>query len=260
MKQLLNVKGVSKAYGGLRVLESVDFDIKEGEIVGVIGPNGSGKSTMLNAISGFTSIDHGEVILDGKALQNLTPHHIVDSGIARTFQLPAMPDKMTVMEVIMAAHTRNHGLCGSLFRSSAQRQAEEETIEKANVLLKELLLEKVRNNAASALSGGQKKLLSVACALMGKPRLLMLDEPTAGVHPNLRQEMVATLKRINSQGLSMMVVEHDMHFIGELCDRCIVLDRGHIVASCKPSELSNNERVLEAYLGRSARSAKGAAA
>ncbi|MGE8051406.1 ABC transporter ATP-binding protein [Pseudomonas monteilii] len=260
MKQLLKVSGVSKAYGGLRVLESVDFEINEGEIVGVIGPNGSGKSTMLNAISGFTDIDSGEVQLGGKALHNLRPHSIVENGIARTFQLPAMPDKMTVMEVIMAAYTRDHGLWGSLFRSRAQRQAEDEAREKASGLLKELLLEQVRDNAASALSGGQKKLLSVACALMGSPRLLMLDEPTAGVHPNLRQEMVATLKRINSQGLSMMVVEHDMHFIGELCDRCIVLDRGHIVASCKPSELSNNERVLEAYLGRSARQAKGAAA
>lgn len=260
MTHLLKVSGVSKAYGGLRVLESVDFQINPGEIVGVIGPNGSGKSTMLNAISGFTSIDKGEVHLQGKALHNLSPHRIVDSGIARTFQLPSMPEKMTVMEVVMAAYTRDHGLLGTLLHSPAQRQAEKDARDKAERLFRELLLDKVRNNAASALSGGQKKLLSVACALMGSPKLLMLDEPTAGVHPNLRQEMVATLKRINAQGLSMMVVEHDMHFIGELCDRCIVLDRGHIVASCKPSELSNNERVLEAYLGRSARIAKGAAA
>lgn len=253
MSALLKVTGVAKAYGGNRVLESIDFDLRPGEIIGVIGPNGSGKSTLLNAISGFTPIDSGEILLQGRALHGMAPHRIVEQGLARTFQLPAMPEKMTVMEVLLAASTAHHGFWGSLLGSRGHRQAELAGRERAEQLLDELLLRKVRDNAAAALSGGQKKLLSVACALMGKPQLLMLDEPTAGVHPNLRRDMVQTLQRINRQGLALMIVEHDMHFIRDLCHRCIVLDRGRIVAVCTPPELSSNEHVLEAYLGRGAR-------
>lgn len=260
MSPLLQVSGVAKAYGGNRVLESIDFKIRPGEIVGVIGPNGSGKSTLLNAISGFTPVDSGQILLQGTPLQSATPHDIVSHGLARTFQLPAMPEKMTVMEVLLAASTAEHGFWSSLLGTRANRDAERLGRERAEQLLDELLLRNVRDNAAAALSGGQKKLLSVACALMGKPRLLMLDEPTAGVHPNLRRDMVQTLQRLNEQGLSLMIVEHDMHFIRDLCHRCIVLDRGHIVATCTPAELSSNESVLEAYLGRGAQQPKVAIA
>lgn len=260
MRTLLKVVGVAKAYGGNQVLEKIDFEVHPGEIIGVIGPNGSGKSTLLNAISAFTPVDRGEIVLNGQPLQGMAPHRIVEQGLARTFQLPAMPQKMTVMEVLLAASTAHHGFWGSLLGSPSHRQAELAGRDRAEQLLDELLLRQVRDNAAAALSGGQKKLLSVACALMGKPQLLMLDEPTAGVHPNLRRDMVQTLQRINRQGLAMMIVEHDMHFIRDLCHRCIVLDRGQIVAVCTPAELSSNAHVLEAYLGRGASQPKEAIA
>lgn len=246
----LKVQSLAKAFGGNKVLQDVSFEVHPGEIVGLLGPNGSGKSTLLNTITGFEAIDAGQVLLEGKSIDRLPAHRIVaEEGVGRTFQLPSMPAKMSVIEVAMAAATRQHGFWGTLLGSPAVRAAEAEAREKATALIDELLLTKVRDLPAAALSGGQKKLLGIVCALMGEPSLLMLDEPTAGVHPNLRNDIVAALKRLNTQGMTLVVVEHDMHFIRELCTRCVVLDRGHIVASCAPAELAHNERVLQAYLG-----------
>ncbi|MCU7372133.1 ABC transporter ATP-binding protein [Paucibacter sp. O1-1] len=246
---ILDVKSVAKAFGGNQVLQDVSFSIQPGEIVGLLGPNGSGKSTLLNTITGFEAIDAGQVLLQGRAIGRLPAHRIVAAGVGRTFQLPAMPKKMSVIEVAMAAATTQHGFWATLLDSPASKKAEAAARVKATALLDELLLTPVRDLPAAALSGGQKKLLGIVCALMGEPRLLMLDEPTAGVHPNLRNDIVAALKRLNRQGMTLVIVEHDMHFIREVCSRCIVLDRGHIVASCKPAELASNERVLQAYLG-----------
>ena len=258
MTQLLTVADISKAFGGNQVLKSVTFSLQKGEILGLLGPNGSGKSTLLNAISGFTRVDSGSVSVGENRIDHLPPHRIIQAGIARTFQLPAMPAKMTVMEVVMAAGTRHHGIWNGLLSLPSGRRAEREDSQKANQLLETLLLSKVRNLPAAALSGGQKKLLGIACALMGEPEILMLDEPMAGVHPQLRQELVATLQMLSQQGISLIIIEHDMHFIKSLCQRCIVLDRGHIVASCHPDDLSKNQDVLDAYLGRGSRMLKEA--
>lgn len=246
---LLALRSLAKAFGGNQVLKDVSLDVRPGEIVGLLGPNGSGKSTLLNTVTGFEAIDAGQVLLDGREIGRLPAHRIVAAGVGRTFQLPAMPSKMSVIEVAMAAATRSHGFWGSLLRGASYRQAEAESRAKADALIDALLLTRVRDLPAAALSGGQKKLLGIVCALMGDPRLLMLDEPTAGVHPNLRNDIVQALKRLNAQGMTLVVVEHDMHFIRELCTRCVVLDRGHIVASCRPDELASDERVLRAYLG-----------
>jgi len=249
MKPLLQVAGLSKAFGGNKVLEHIDFTLGQGEILGLLGPNGSGKSTLLNAISGFTAVDAGEIMIDQRRIDRLPTDQLVGRGIARTFQLPAMPERMSVMEVVMSAGIRHHGFWSSVLPLPGARLAEREDREKAAALLDELLLTQVRDLPAAALSGGQKKLLGIACALMGSPKLLMLDEPMAGVHPNLRNEIVDTLIRLNREGLSLMIIEHDMHFIRDICHRCIVLDRGHIVATCRPDELTHNAKVLEAYLG-----------
>ncbi|MFZ4289200.1 ABC transporter ATP-binding protein [Variovorax sp. HJSM1_2] len=249
---LLQVTSVAKAFGGNKVLQDVNFDIAPGEVVGLLGPNGSGKSTLLNTTTGFEAVDQGHIAYNGQRIDKLAPHRIVQAGIARTFQLPSMPTKMSVIEVAMAAATRAHGFWGTLLGSPAARQAEAAAREKATELLHQLLLSHVRDLPASALSGGQKKLLGIVCALMAEPQLLMLDEPTAGVHPNLRRDIVSALQKLNTQGMTLVIVEHDMHFIREVCTRCVVLDRGHIVASCAPSELASNERVLQAYLGGSA--------
>lgn len=250
MTELLHVENISKAFGGNKVLESVSFSLHQGEILGLLGPNGSGKSTLLNTISGFTPVDSGHITFNQQRIDTLPTHKIIETGIARTFQLPVMPEKMTVMEVVMAAGTRHHGLWSGLLSLPAGRQAEREDKARASELLDTLLLARVKDLPAAALSGGQKKLLGIACALMGKPTLLMLDEPMAGVHPKLRQDLVETLVNLSQQGIALLVIEHDMHFINTLCQRCIVLDRGHIVASCRPDELAQNQHVLDAYLGQ----------
>lgn len=246
---LLELEHVSKSFGGNHVLQDVNFTIAKGEIVGLLGPNGSGKSTLLNLVTGFGAIDGGRVTFDGQNIGTLPAHRIVSAGIGRTFQLPSMPRKMSVMEVAMAASTSHHGVLSTIFGSAGARRAEAAAHAKATVLLEQLLLTHVRDLPSSALSGGQKKLLGIVCALMSDPRLLMLDEPTAGVHPNLRRDIVQSLQKLNRQGMTLVIVEHDMHFIREVCTRCIVLDRGRIVASCQPDELASNEHVVQAYLG-----------
>ena len=190
MNRLLEVSDVSKAFGGNHVLTSVSFTLERGEILGLLGPNGSGKSTLLNTISGFTRPEDGSIIFGGQSIAHQPSHRIIRAGIARTFQLPVMPEKMSVMEVVMTAGTRQHGLFNGLLGLASGRKAEREDRARARELLDTLLLTKVKDLPAAALSGGQKKLLGIACALMGKPTLLMLDEPMAGVHPKLRQELV----------------------------------------------------------------------
>lgn len=246
---LLDVRSIAKAFGGNQVLEDVSVQIASGEIVGLLGPNGSGKSTLLNVITGFTPPDAGTVYFDGQRIDGVATHRIVQTGMARTFQLPSMPTKMSVMEVAMAAATAYHGVFDTLIGTAGARATERAARDKAEHLLQELLLTPVRHLPASAISGGQKKLLGIVCALMAEPRMLLLDEPTAGVHPNLRRDIVSALKRLNAQGMTLVIVEHDMHFIRDVCTRCVVLDRGHIVASCRADELASNERVLQAYLG-----------
>ncbi|MBF8746401.1 ABC transporter ATP-binding protein [Pseudomonas putida] len=246
---LLSVRSVAKAFGGNQVLRDVSFDVQRGEIVGLLGPNGSGKSTLLNCITGFEAVDGGVIALGGQRIERLPAHRIVRHGVARTFQLPSMPTKMSVFEVALAASAAQHGVFATLLGTPALRRAEAEARIKAEGLIDALLLGAVRDLPASALSGGQKKLLGIVCALMGEPELVLLDEPTAGVHPNLRRDLVQALKRLNSQGMTLVIVEHDMHFIRDVCSRCVVLDRGEIVASCKPDKLASNERVIQAYLG-----------
>lgn len=159
----------------------------------------------------------------------------------------------------MAASTEHHGVWENLFGSRAAGLAETRARARAGALMDQLLLTPVRDLSAAAISGGQKKLLGIVCALMAQPRMLMLDEPTAGVHPNLRSDIVRALQRLNDAGMTIVIVEHDMHFIREVCHRCIVLDRGHIVADCRPDELASNERVLQAYLGGAAAKPAGGA-
>lgn len=252
MPALLDIQNIHKAFGGNVVLQGASLCVMPGEIVGLLGPNGSGKSTLLNVASGFARADAGDVLFEGQDISRLPPHRIVHHGMARTFQLPSMPNRMSVLEVTLAADTRLHGVWATLVKPRSVREAEAEALQQANQLLDSLLLAPVKQLAASAISGGQKKLLSIACALMARPKLLMLDEPTAGVHPNLRRDIVQTLQSLRTQGISQLIVEHDMHFVREVCTRCIVLDRGQIVADCKPDELSSHPQVIEAYLGRAA--------
>jgi branched-chain amino acid transport system ATP-binding protein len=252
MSIALKLDDVHKSFGGNHVLTGLSFNVEDGEFVGLLGPNGCGKSTVLNAITGYCPIERGVIEVHGERVDGMAAHRIAALSVRRTFQLPSMPARMTVGEVLMAASTERHGLFASLWPSKRTASIEAETRERARRLLEELLLEKVAHLPAASISGGQKKLLGIACALMAEPSLLLLDEPMAGVHPNLRAELADVLMRINARGITIVLIEHDMHFIAQTCARCIVLDRGRTVADCTPSELEAHEGVVEAYLGGTA--------
>jgi len=241
--EILKISNVAKAFGAHKVLKDVCFSVGKGEIVGLLGPNGSGKSTLLSVISGFLPGDAGSVGFEGREMLGRPAHKVAQEGLMRTFQLPSMPHRMTPRELVAAGARSRLGLKGVLGRA-ALHGAEVEAV------IRRFALDPVADIPASALSGGQKKLLSIAVALQGKPRLLCLDEPTAGVHPNLRARMVEILKEVAAGGVTILIVEHDMHFVRGLCDRCVVLDAGAIIADCLPEALTENEQVVEAYLGK----------
>jgi len=242
---VLDARSLRKSFGAHTVLDGIDLAVEAGSVVGLLGPNGSGKSTLLNVLTGFLAADGGQVRFRGRPIGALAPSSIARLGLARTFQLPRMPSRMSVREVLLSADRSRSGLFDALVgrRAGAARTDE---------LLQELRLDHVADQPASAISGGQKKLLSIAAALAGRPAVLCLDEPTAGVHPSLREHIVAMLKDANREGVTLVVVEHDMGFVRSLCPRCIVLDRGKLIADCAPRELAGHPRVVEAYLGRKA--------
>jgi branched-chain amino acid transport system ATP-binding protein len=245
MGELLRVSDLGKAFGAHHALASVSFTLRPGEIVGLLGPNGSGKSTLLNIITGFLSSDRGSISFHDVSVIGRTPEAIARLGLVRTFQLPAMPSRMTVEECLLSASR------STIERLPLKSKRAVEDTQNAEQLLHDLSLADKRHERASALSGGQRKLLSVAMALQTRPRLLCLDEPTAGVHPHLRAGMIQLLRRQREAGTDLLIVEHDMNFIRDLCARCLVLDRGHVIADCAPQELTNRPHVVEAYLGKS---------
>ena len=258
---MLKTEAISKRFGGFHVLQDVSLDVKQGEIVGLLGPNGSGKTTLLNIVSGFLQASGGKVSYDGRDITALEPHRISQLGMRRTFQLPRMPAKMSCAEVLLASVRQPAGgSVLSLFtRPGAVRAEEREARRRVFAMIERLSLGPVADRPAAALSGGQQKLLALGAAVLGGAKLLLLDEPTAGVNPALRLSLVDTLHEIRRQGVTLLVVEHDMGFIGKLCDRCVVLDRGTLIADCKPSELLDNKEVVEAYLGRGAKRMTAAA-
>lgn len=252
---MLKTEAISKHFGGLEVLKNVALEVGQGEIVGLLGPNGSGKTTLLNILSGFLKTSGGRVLYNGRDITGLEPHRIGRLGMRRTFQLPRMPAKMSCAEVLLTSVQQpvGSGLLSLFARPGAVHAEEREARRRVFEMIERLSLGPVADRSAAALSGGQQKLLALGAAVLGGAKLLLLDEPTAGVNPALRLSLVDTLHEIRRQGVTLVVVEHDMGFIGKLCDRCVVLDRGTLIADCKPSELLDNSEVVEAYLGRGAR-------
>lgn len=263
---MLAAEGVRKHFGGLAALDGVSLEIREGEIVALVGPNGSGKSTLLNVLSGFLEPDGGSVTYEGRPIHRLEPWDVSQLGLRRTFQLAAQPTRMSLLEVMLAGARLPEGSSAwrSVFRARRVRAEQRAAVERARGLLEELSLLPLQHHAAGMLSGGQQKLLSLGAALMGDPRMLLLDEPTAGVNPTLRRTLAERLRTIRARGTTLLIVEHDMNFVAELCDRVYVLDKGRVIAECAPSELAEDERVVEAYLGSvrptAARRAPGATA
>ncbi len=248
---LLSVEGLQKHFGGLMAVAGASFTVQRGSITGLIGPNGAGKSTLFDLVTGVTRADRGSVRLAGRLLTGRAPDVVARAGVARTFQTPRIFPDMSTWENLLAGGTRHPGetLLGGLVRGAAAREREHALRARAEELLAFLGLEHVAGQAARELSGGQRKLLSLGRALMTEPRLLMLDEPAAGVNQTLTRTLMERIGDVNAGGVTVLVVEHDMDLIMQLCERVIVMHQGSVLAEGTPEEVQRDERVLEAYLG-----------
>ncbi len=252
---LLELRGVSMAFGGLAVLQALDLHVDEHEIVSVIGPNGAGKTTLFNVITGVYRPTAGEILLDGRNLVGLPPHQITQRGIARTFQTLRLFLNMTVKENVMAAaygHTKARPW-QSILRTPAARREEKEISALAEERLSffgQRLMGYRWNQPAYSLSYANRRRLEIARATAAKPRVLLLDEPAAGMNPAETHEITELIARLRTEGrYTILVIEHDMHVVEGISDRVVALDHGEKIAEGTFEQVATNERVVEAYLG-----------
>jgi branched-chain amino acid transport system ATP-binding protein len=252
---LLELKGVSKAFGGLHVIVELDLVVGEGEIVSLIGPNGAGKTTVFNVITGLYRPDEGEISLGGESLLGLSAHRITRRGVARTFQTLRLFLNMTVKENVMAAaygHTRA-GVVRSVLRTPGQRREEREIhrlAEERLAFFGERLMGYRWNQPAYSLSYANRRRLEIARATAKIPRILLLDEPAAGMNPVETHEMTELIGQLRVEaGYTILVIEHDMHVVEGISDRVVALDHGVKIAEGSFDEVATNDRVVEAYLG-----------
>ena len=246
MTPLLDVRDVAHAFGGVRAVDGATFDVEAGSITGLIGPNGAGKSTLFNCISGFLRPRSGRVSMDGRLIDRLPPHRIARAGLVRTFQTPRALIRMTVAENVMLATPRHPGERLGRLGRSREREAEARAAE----LLALVGLDGHAQALAGTLSGGQRKLLDLIRALMAEPRLLLLDEPMAGVNPTTRVQLLQHIRDLRDRdGITLLIVEHDLDFIMGASDRVIVMNDGRVIADGTPQEVRGDERVVDAYLG-----------
>jgi len=230
------VENVQKSFGGLRAVAGVSFTLGDGELVGLIGPNGSGKTTLLSLVSGHESPDSGRVVLDGQEIQGLTPTKIARAGLMRMFQLTRVFRRMSALDNLLTT-----GRALGLSRPAASARAAS--------ILDELGLAPVADLDAGHLSGGQQKLLEFGCCFMVPPRIALLDEPFAAVHPTLKETMAAYIRKRHAAGQTFLVVSHDMPVVAELCVRAVCMNAGTVIADGPTRQVLSDPKVIEAYLG-----------
>ncbi|MDE3024629.1 MAG: ABC transporter ATP-binding protein [Acidobacteriota bacterium] len=260
--KLLELRGVSKSFGGLRVISELELHVDQGEIVSVIGPNGAGKTTLFNLVTGLYAPDAGDIVFEGRTLLGLEPHEITARGIARTFQTLRLFLNMTVKENVMAAafaHTRA-GILRSVLRTPGMRREEREIAELAEERLSffgQRLMGYRWDQPAFSLSYANRRRLEIARATATKPRLLLLDEPAAGMNPVETHEITELIARLRAEGgYTILVIEHDMHVVEGISDRVVALDHGVKIAEGSFEQVATDPRVVEAYLGTKAATTK----
>jgi branched-chain amino acid transport system ATP-binding protein len=249
---LLKVESVSKSFGGIQALYEVSFDVAPEMIYAIIGPNGAGKTTLFNCITGAYVPEGGRIILEEKAIQGKKLYELVDRGIARTFQNVALFENMTVLEnVLVGQHVRTRcGFWGAILRWPSVRREEKQAHEQAMELLRFVGLEDKANDRSGDLPLGWQRFLEIARALATQPRLLLLDEPAAGLNTVETEQLGNLMDRIRQHGITLVLVEHDMSLTMEISERILVLDQGKKLAEGSPREIQTNEAVMAAYLGQ----------
>jgi branched-chain amino acid transport system ATP-binding protein len=245
---ILEVSGVNKTFGGLRALNQVNLQVEEGSVHAIIGPNGAGKSTLLNCFVGRLSPDTGSVQFDGESLLGIEPYQINQLGVSRVFQTPEIFEDLSVLEnVMIPAFARADGA----FKMNAWQPVDSraEVRDEANHILEDMGLADQRKIISSTLSRGDKRRLELAMCLIQHPKLLLLDEPTAGMARADTNNTIDLLKKISERGITKIIIEHDMHVVFSLADKISVLAQGTVIAEGKPEEIKGNPVVIEAYLG-----------
>lgn len=240
---MLEVKNLCKYFGGIRAVDGATFKVERGSITALIGPNGAGKTTAFNCISRTAVPTKGEVWLDGERIDHLRPHKITQKGLSRTFQISRNLADMTVLENVIA-QSRVNG-----WRDMLKPAMSTEEIDKAMRLLDFLGITRIAYEDGANLSYGQKKLMDLAALLMSDPKIILLDEPAGGVNPSLLEEIIGHIRKLNEQGLTVLIVEHNMDLIMRLSHRIVVMAQGQVIASGEPAEIRENPAVLDAYLG-----------
>ncbi len=248
---LLEVNGITKVFGGLTAVENVEFKVNQGEIVSIIGPNGAGKTTIYNMLTGVYKVDGGTIEFDGKKIHNRPPREIVKAGIARTFQnIRLFPTMRVIENVLVGEHINvNYNFLDLLFKTPKYRREEKAAAQRAIDLLESLELGDQIDNYAKNLPYGMQRKLEIARALATKAKLIILDEPAAGMNPQESEELMEFIRSLRDRGETILLIEHDMNVVMNISDRIYVIDHGRKIAEGLPKEIAKNPEVVKAYLG-----------